>query len=318
MNKIGVENKKYVAVDGGGSKTEFVLFDGRGTLLSREILGGSNPNIVGIDKSFGILKSGIEKLLKNGEISAVYCGVSGFLSGNNGKKIEKLLSDEFKNVKIDCSGDMLNVLSSAVDCEKGTAVICGTGSVVFAIDGDVVHRVGGWGYLFDKAGSGYDMGRDAVSATLAEEDGSGEKTLIGELVREKLGSDAWSGLGYLYSQSRAYIASFSKIVINAYNRGDGVAEKIITENMRELANRINCASEKYDCGDILVISGGMMNEKAVLLPVIKKYLKKPFEIIVPDLPQIFGACVTCCRKNNVKIYDFKSKFTEQYKEYSDA
>ena len=40
----------YLAIDGGGTKTDFMLADGDGNILSRVILEATNPNDVGFDK----------------------------------------------------------------------------------------------------------------------------------------------------------------------------------------------------------------------------------------------------------------------------
>ena len=40
--------KVLLAADGGGTKTEFVLFTQAGKVLKRLVLGGSNPNSVGL------------------------------------------------------------------------------------------------------------------------------------------------------------------------------------------------------------------------------------------------------------------------------
>ena len=53
-----------VAVDGGGTKTEFVLFTESGRMIKRLLLGGSNPNTVGMEKTQALLKSGMDQLLE--------------------------------------------------------------------------------------------------------------------------------------------------------------------------------------------------------------------------------------------------------------
>ena len=54
----------YIAIDGGGIKTEFVLFKEDGEAVATELYGTSNPNSCGIKTTLSILQKGIERLLK--------------------------------------------------------------------------------------------------------------------------------------------------------------------------------------------------------------------------------------------------------------
>ena len=62
--------KMMIGIDGGGTKTEFVLFSESGRVLNRIVLGGSNPNTVGMENAINILQLGIDTLLRiKGKIS---------------------------------------------------------------------------------------------------------------------------------------------------------------------------------------------------------------------------------------------------------
>ena len=52
-----------IAIDGGGTKTEFCLFNTSGEVLDRLVLGATNPNIVGLGVALSVLKTGIDALL---------------------------------------------------------------------------------------------------------------------------------------------------------------------------------------------------------------------------------------------------------------
>ena len=55
-----------IAIDGGGSKTEFVLLSPTGKLLRQLILPGSNPNTCSVEGCCHILRRGIDALLQEG------------------------------------------------------------------------------------------------------------------------------------------------------------------------------------------------------------------------------------------------------------
>ena len=60
--------KVMIGVDGGGSKTEFVMFAEDGTLLGRKVLGACNPNAVGLAESAALLQSRAAHLFTSGPV----------------------------------------------------------------------------------------------------------------------------------------------------------------------------------------------------------------------------------------------------------
>ena len=59
LSESGQEEQYFLGIDGGGTKTDFALTDSEGNLLSRVILGASNPNDVGISAVQDVLLRGI-------------------------------------------------------------------------------------------------------------------------------------------------------------------------------------------------------------------------------------------------------------------
>ena len=106
-----------------------------------------------------ILKKGINQLLYiNPVVEGIYIGGSGFLTSGNGKKIRKILKEEYHDIKIKCETDIHNVIASCTDEKQCIAVICGTGSSVFSYNDGSLTKFGGWGYLIDRKGSGFNIG----------------------------------------------------------------------------------------------------------------------------------------------------------------
>lgn len=85
-------------------------------------------------------------------------------------------------------------------------------------NGNLKH-FGGRGYLLDKGGSGYHIGRDAICAAQDARDGIGEHTILTDLVEEKLGNTVWESIQDIYSKNQSYIASFTPCVFLAYEMG---------------------------------------------------------------------------------------------------
>ena len=63
-----------------------------------------------------------------------------------------------------------------------------------------------------------------------------------------------------------------------------------------------------------MLSGGVINHDNIPLDFVKKNLDKRLRIVVPTLPQIFGACKLCCKYCNVNNEKFNENFTLDYEQ----
>jgi N-acetylglucosamine kinase-like BadF-type ATPase len=64
--------------------------------------------------------------------------------------------------KLVCTGDVEAVFASHTQKESGSAVICHSGSVAYAVHGHIRTRFGGWGPAFGDSASGYRIGLAAL------------------------------------------------------------------------------------------------------------------------------------------------------------
>ncbi len=303
-----------IGIDGGGTKTEFVVFTENGAVLDRLLLGGSNPNAVGIEESALLLQNGIDQMIsKHGKVRGVFVGASGFLTGGNGKVIEKLLKERYPNMLLRCETDIRNVIASGTDEDNCIAAICGTGSVVYAKVGDTLNRLTGWGYLLSQRGSGYDIGRAALQAALSDTEGLGESTGITALVEARLNGPVSGCIREVYCHDQSYIASFAPLVFAAWEQGDVVAQRILEENARALADVINHAAKSYPCGDRVIISGGLITGNERFRELVQKNLHPGLTMVVPQLPQVLGACRLCAKMCGAELNNMEKLETEYKK-----
>jgi len=301
------------AIDGGGTKTEFVLFTGSGQLLKRLVLGGSNPNTVGSEASQALLKRGIDQLLEvSPNICALYAGIAGCGLAAVQKPVQTFLEKLYPGIRIKVASDVPNVIYSAPVEERCIAVICGTGSVVFAKTPEDMYRIGGWGWLWESGCSGYDFGRDALRAALADRDGTGPQTCLRELVQTRLGGDVLEKLGEIYRLGQDGIAAFAFAVFEALDRGDPVADAILEKNASLLAKQINTAARRYDCGQDVVMAGGLTARKAVLEKYLLPKLDPGLRLQFNEKPQICGAAAGACRILGKEEPNFKEEFYKNY------
>ena len=226
--------KYYIGIDGGGTKTEFILTDEWDNVLSSLLKTGSNPNDIGIENSYLLLSNGIKELLQGREIHKetlfVFAGVAGAGVGDTAKILQEKLSAEYPHVQV--ASDLINALEVCLRGEDGLAIICGTGISCCICENGRTRIVGGYGYLFEDGGSGYAYGRDAVNAALKYEDGIGEKTVLLEYLCQKFGRSIRASLGELLTKGKFFVASLCPLVFQGYEAGDAVCKKIVESNLQ--------------------------------------------------------------------------------------
>lgn len=314
VNDCEQHGNLLLAIDGGGTKTEFVLCTQRGEVLRRVVLGGTNANSVGVDMAVCTLRSGVTTLLHDVQgVAAAYAGIAGCANKQNRNALSAALRSLCPQAVVEVAPDIMNVIAGAGCGERCIAVICGTGSVAYALDGAELHRLGGWGYLFDSAGSGYDLGREAVCAALAEGDGLGPETLITPMLVSRLGGDVWGQINRLYTMQRDEIAALAQVVFDAHDKGDAVAGRILARCFDRLAELINTAHRMYDCGDTAVLAGGLTHRRDVFDQYLPQRLDAGIALAYSDMPPIYGAAVCAARLMGGADAGFEETFRETYR-----
>ncbi len=288
-----VSKKRFmIGIDGGGSKTEFLLFSEDGAILGRAMRGGCSPTIIGVEACADLLCDGIGELLAiHSGVCAVFAGCAGFYTDHNGDKVKKLLKKRYPQLLIECRSDIANVIRVA-SCEKNVlAAICGTGVSVFISEGERLSLFTGWGYMLDRYGSGYALGRDALTAALEASSGLAPKTLLSDRVEEKLGMPITEAVGEIYRQGVSGVASFASSVFRAYESGDAVAREILETNAAHFAHLINAAARRCPLVHTVIVSGGLIANHEVYAAMLKERLDPSLKMITDHHPQSIGSCL---------------------------
>ena len=304
----------YIGIDGGGTKTEFVAISGTGAVLKRIVKSGCNPNDVGYERTEELICEGINEIITaHPSVKSIFCGIAGMATGNYADKLHASLKRSFPRSAIGVNTDAFNIFALCDGAEM--ALISGTGSVAFVRSGDTYKRLGGWGYLFDRAGSAYDIGRDAVCHALKEEELRSARSPLGQMILKRMGTaTAWEHINTLYCEGKPYIASFATVVFDTYRQGDKAAVEIIDSNARALAELLNTGAELYGASPVAIASGGLFEHYGdIMISHIEKYSK--VKVIVGDLPPVYGACRKAFFTASSEIPDsFYENFKKTYGE----
>lgn len=283
-----------LGIDAGGTKCAFALCDENENIIKTLTLGPANPNDTGIDACLDTIKKGALLVCEGCSPNTVFAGVSGAGSGENKEKIGALLASLFPNSVTNNGTDAVNLLYCSKSTGSVGALICGTGTSLFVRKNNEIHKLGGFGHLFEKGGSAFDFGRDALSLLLlAEEEAEHEKSLapleypLFSLLHKELDGEARDNINKLYSLGKTYIASLAPIVLEAVAQSDGIAKKILDENTDILARRIALAVKRYGKLDEITCGGGLFNSDLFFDTLSAK---SEIKLIRSTVPPVVGAC----------------------------
>lgn len=293
--------KYYLAVDCGGTKIAFAVFDEQLKIHSKgEFKGGANAKTLSRDVLNANIKnalSDVRAVLDGKSIEAIY----GFFMHNEAlfeKYGKELLGcDTVKTV----SEGALGVLCGGI-YPNGALLLCGTGGDVFIIkDGEVFDIIGGWGAILGEKGSGFAIGKAAINAAIAYCEGTGPYTVLYDKLKEKYPADNFrqSVYGiYRAAETVRAVASFAPDVEASADSGDKVALKILDNAAVDLAEMVVTAYRKNNLpSDFpLTFSGGVFRhdisrEKPLIFNKVKDILSSYGinDLNTPLIPPVYGA-----------------------------
>jgi N-acetylglucosamine kinase-like BadF-type ATPase len=234
----------FLGVDGGQSSTTALIGDETGRVVG---VGSAGPcNHVEESRGRGKFLAAIGGCVRDalsgaGAPSARFDAACFGFSGGPVDK-DELAREIVPAEKYLITHDAEIALVGAMSGEPGVIAIAGTGSIVFGRNGEGrTARAGGWGYLFGDEGGGFDLVRQALRASLRQEEGWGPQTALRKALLEATGArDANDLMHRFYTAEypRARVASFAKLVDDAACAGDAVARDILSGEAQTLATLV--------------------------------------------------------------------------------
>jgi N-acetylglucosamine kinase-like BadF-type ATPase len=232
-----------IGVDGGGTKTECILIDGRGEVVARRLAPGCNPSVVGPEQARLIVTDAICALREEARSRDPAAGITHtqiYSAGNRvfWRETAAALADFGRVFTAD---DSHPVLELATHGRPGLVLHGGTGSFVAIRGADAaVHYAGGIGWRFGDPGSGYDLGRRAIARALLELQGWSPPTRLGHTVRDhtQLGdaadAAATTRFFYYHADPNRLIAGLAPALLRLASEGDTAAHQLVAESVGDL------------------------------------------------------------------------------------
>ena len=299
--------RTYLGVDGGGSKTAFILIDESGTVLASHTEGPAYYLEIGLDEMRNMLARGIRATLQAGGISPTdvdfaFFGLPAY--GEDSRLIPTLnaaASPTLPAGRYRCDNDAICGWAGALACRDGINIVAGTGSIGYGEFGGRTARAGGWGELFSDEGSAYWMAREGLRLFSRMSDGRLPRGPLYDLVRQHL--ELHSDLDicariYGGGVDRSKFAALSTLVSRAAAAGDAKARALFHAAAAELAQIVDAVHDQLRIPDDVTVtvsySGGMFQLRDLLLGPLQSALAgggKKYRFAAPRMPAVAGAAL---------------------------
>ena len=315
----------FAGIDGGGSKTLAIVANERGMVIGKGLAGSSNPNLVGIHVSIDNLRSALLMALRSSESKEIEVAVFGVAGSEAQRQLSKKLSDSLEYVKeVVVMNDSFICLAAGTLGRPGVVVVAGTGSITLAIDEeDKVIRAGGWGYLLEDEGSGFQLGKEAVLETLKFLEGRAPPSKLVKAVLTKLEAKEVSDLlSSIYGSKNpvSKLASLAPLVVQLANEGDPAAMKIVDKATDGLVSCVASVISRSSFSSRpipVILSGGVFAGQNIYLETFKSKLSRMLPESEPktlELDPAVGALFLAFKRAGLLNNQLLSSLIESYRE----
>ena len=223
-------NRRILGVEGGGTKTDWVLLDETGSVLREGQLPAANLKLSTDEQLLQLFK------VLPADATDVGVFLAGCLTDADRAQLRGLAESVWPSARVTVGGDRESGFATALGNGDGILVISGTGAVVHGRKGGEVVKAGGWGQLLGDRGSGYDLSREALRQVMLDYDLTANLSPLARAILSELGLNELTQLvDWVNHAEKRQIARLSPVVFRAAAGGDEAMRAAIEERARELA-----------------------------------------------------------------------------------
>jgi N-acetylglucosamine kinase-like BadF-type ATPase len=300
--------KTFLGVDGGGTKTDFLLIDATGAVLASHRGGSAYYLESGLDALQAMMFAGIEATLKQAgiatyELEYAFLGLPAY--GEDRAMLPRLdgiAADLLPAGRYRCGNDVVCGWAGALAAGDGINIVAGTGSIAYGEFEGRGARAGGWGELFSDEGSAYWIARKGLTLFSRMSDGRAPKAALYDLIREhfhlEADLDVCAAVYGPPALTRSGLAALAPLVARAARQGDAEARRLFEQAAQELAAVIHAVRDQLNVpSDTLLpvsYSGGMFRLEGLLKPMLEVAVgagSRHYEFVAPRLSPVAGAAL---------------------------
>jgi N-acetylglucosamine kinase-like BadF-type ATPase len=298
----------YLGVDGGGSKTRFLLIDEGGDVLASHSEGSAYYLEIGLEALQALLARGIATVLGHAgiapaELTYAFLGLPAY--GEDRSLLARLDAAPcaaLPHRRYRCGNDMVCGWAGALAGADGINIVAGTGSIAYGEFAGRRARAGGWGELFGDEGSAYWLAREGLRLFARMSDGRTARGLLYDRVRRHFAlQDDLELCAAIYGKStaqRSQLAQLAKLVAEAAGAGDQAARQLFVQAAGELADAVEAVRLQLgvapDAELPVSCSGGLFAQRELLLAPLQAALTGRavrYRFLAARLPPEAGAAL---------------------------
>ena len=304
--------KTYLGVDGGGSKTRFLLIDEEGKVLGTHTEGSAYHLEIGLETLEAMLARGIGSTLQQARmrpsgLTFAFLGLPAYGEDSSLQaRLDSAPAAALPAGRYRCGNDMVCGWAGALAGAEGINIVAGTGSIAYGEYAGRNARAGGWGELFSDEASAYWLAREGLRLFSRMSDGRSPRGALHALVRRHFALEEDLDLcAAIYGKSvsqRSQLAQLSRLVAEAANGGDPAARALFTQAVTELADIVDAVRDQLrvpaELDLPLSYSGGLFQLRELLLEPFEAALAaraRRYRLSAARLPPDAGAALQAAR-----------------------
>jgi len=241
-----IRSQRVLGIEGGGTKTDWVLMEADGT-GQRHVDHGSLPaanlriiNDAALERIFRTMPS---------DVASVGAFLAGCISQDDHERLRSIAQKVWRDAHIEVGSDRDSGFATAFGDGDGILVIAGTGSAVTGRKAGRIERAGGWGQLLGDQGSGYSLGMQALRSVLTHYDLTGRVSRLAMDILRTLGLNRLRDLiRWVAEADKMSVARLAPVAFAAFQRGNPEMLSAVQGGARILAEFTAAVARRLDIG----------------------------------------------------------------------
>jgi N-acetylmuramic acid 6-phosphate etherase len=264
--------EKILGVEGGGTKTAWVLVESAGNelrILDQGKLPPSNFRLVTLDRLRTVF-SELPKQIDRAGVFLAGCGLE------DRPILSRLCAEIWPTSRIITGNDRESGVAAALGSGEGIVVNAGSGSSVTGRRGDRIEMAGGWGHILGDAGGGYFLVIQALRFILREYDlRRGEVQFAAKILRALSLNNLDELVRWAQTADKMEIAMLAPAVFEAAANGDTRVTEIIESGARVLSEYTEAVASRLQMlAPKVVLMGGLFHRDSLYTHAFRRRLKK--------------------------------------------
>ncbi|HEV3392626.1 MAG TPA: N-acetylmuramic acid 6-phosphate etherase [Chthoniobacterales bacterium] len=265
--------EKILGVEGGGTKTSWVLVERCGSdlqMLDQGKLPPANLRLATPDELRAMFRELPREITRAG-IFLAGCGTE-----EDRQSLTRLCAEIWPQAKIVVGSDRDSGLAAALGSGDGIVVNAGSGSSVTGRRDKRIENAGGWGHILGDAGGGYFLSLQALRLILREYDlHRGEVQFTTKVLRALSLNNLDEVVRWAQTADKMEVAMLTPVVFEAAAGGDARVMEIIEEGARVLCEYTEAvATRLHVLAPKVVLLGGLFQRDSIYNHAFRRRLKK--------------------------------------------